>query len=96
MKVASADARPAATASKPPNHPIAPNRLAQRDAPSGPNQIWVGDITYIRIAGSWLYLAAILDLYSRRIVGWAMSERIDTPTVAAFFAISGIRARPKL
>ena len=65
------------------NHdqPIAPNRLAHAPAPTRPNQVWVADITYIRISGSWLYLAAILDLYSRRIVGWAMSQRIDTPLV---------------
>ena len=42
------------------------------------NQAWVADITYIRIRSSFVYLAAILDLYSRRIVGWAISKRIDT------------------
>jgi transposase InsO family protein len=63
------------------DHPIAPNRLSEAAAPTAPNQTWVADITYIRIGQSWLYLAAILDLYSRRIVGWAMSERIDTPLV---------------
>ena len=63
------------------DQPIAPNRLAEAAAPTAPNQIWVADITYIRIGQGWLYLAAILDLYSRRIVGWAMSERIDTALV---------------
>ena len=65
------------------NHdqPVAPNRLAQAPAPSAPNQQWVGDITYIPTAEGWLYLAAVMDLYSRKIVGWAMSERIDTPLV---------------
>jgi putative transposase len=64
------------------NHdlPIAPNRLRQAVA-TRPNQIWVGDITYIKTAQGWLYLAAIMDLYSRRIVGWGMSERIDTALV---------------
>ena len=62
------------------NHdqPIAPNRLAQAPKATGPNQIWVADITYIQTAEGWLYLAAILDLYSRKIVGWAMSQSIDT------------------
>ena len=62
------------------NHdqPIAPNRLADLPAPSAPNQIWVADITYIPTAEGWLYLAAIMDLYSRRIVGWAMDQTIDT------------------
>lgn len=63
------------------DHPIAPNRLAQAAAPTARNQVWVADITYIHTRQGWLYLAAILDLYSRRIVGWAMSERIDTPLV---------------
>ena len=64
------------------NHdlPIAPNRLREAVA-TGPNQIWVADITYIKTAQGWLFLAAIMDLYSRRIVGWAMSERIDTALV---------------
>lgn len=60
--------------------PIAPNRLRETAA-TGPNQIWVADITYIRTAQGWLFLAAVMDLYSRRIVGWAMSQRIDTTLV---------------
>ena len=65
------------------NHdqPIAPNRLAEAPAPTGPNQIWTTDITYIDTGEGWLYLAGVLDLYSRKLVGWAMSERIDTPLV---------------
>jgi putative transposase len=65
------------------NHdqPIAPNRLAHAPKATAPNQLWVADITYIETKEGWLYLAAILDLYSRKIVGWAMSERIDTALV---------------
>lgn len=65
------------------NHdePIAPNRLAEAPAATAPNQIWAADITYIDTQEGWLYLAGILDLYSRKIVGWAMSDRIDTPLV---------------
>lgn len=65
------------------NHdePIAPNRLAEAPAATAPNQIWVQDITYIETKEGWLYLAAILDLYSRKIVGWAMSAFIDTELV---------------
>ena len=44
----------------------------------GPNQVWVADITYIRILTGFVYLAAILDLFSRKVVGWALSRRIDT------------------
>lgn len=63
------------------DQPIAPNRLAEAPPATAPNQIWVADITYIQTREGWLYLAAILDLYSRKIVGWAMSERIDTELV---------------
>jgi len=72
------------------NHdePIAPNRLATAPTPTEPNQIWVADITYIETAEGWLYLAAILDLYSRKIVGWAMSERIDTILILKALAMA--------
>lgn len=63
------------------DQPIAPNRLAQAPKASAPNQLWVADITYVQTQEGWLYLAGILDLYSRKIVGWAMSEHIDTPLV---------------
>jgi transposase InsO family protein len=58
----------------------APNLLNQDFQASHPNQKWVGDITYIETAEGWLYLAVILDLYSRRVVGWAMGP-VDTDLV---------------
>jgi transposase InsO family protein len=65
------------------NHdqPIAPNLLARDFEASRPNQKWSGDITFIPTAAGWLYLAVILDLYSRRIVGWAMSDSLDRSLV---------------
>ncbi len=54
-----------------------PNLLAQNFKVSQINQVWVSDITYIRTAEGWLYLAVVIDLYSRKIVGWALSERIN-------------------
>jgi len=63
------------------DHPIAPNRLAAAPKATGPNQIWVKDITYIPTREGWLYLAAIMDLYSRKIIGLAMGQRIDTALV---------------
>jgi transposase InsO family protein len=48
---------------------------------SQPNQLWVADITYVRCAAGWVYVAAILDLYSRRIVGWATGQHINTALV---------------
>lgn len=57
---------------------IAPNALAEHGPVSAPDEVWVADITYIRVEEGWVYLAAVLDLYSRKIVGWSMSDRIDT------------------
>jgi transposase InsO family protein len=78
------------------NHdqPIAPNRLAQAPKATAPNQLWVADITYVETQEGWLYLAAILDLYSRKIVGWAMSEYIDTPLVLQALAMALLHRRP--
>lgn len=59
----------------------APNRLNQDFTATTLNTKWVGDITYIDTAQGWLYLAIILDLFSRKVVGWAMSEHIDTALV---------------
>ena len=63
------------------DNPIAPNRLQELPPTDRIDQIWLADITYIETAEGWLYLAGVLDLHSRRIVGWAMSSRIDTELV---------------
>jgi transposase InsO family protein len=78
------------------NHdqPIAPNLMAQGPEAAAPNQIWVGDITYVETQEGWLYLAAILDRYSRKIVGWAMSERIDTDLVLKAFDMALLHRQP--
>ena len=78
------------------NHdePIAPNLLAQGPKPTAPNQIWVADITYIQTGEHWLYVAAILDLYSRKIVGWAMSQRIDTTLTLNALAMALLHRNP--
>ena len=60
---------------------IAPNLLNQEFTATGPNQKWVADITYIDTAEGWLYLACILDLYSRRVVGWSMAEHMQASLV---------------
>jgi putative transposase len=62
---------------------IAPNLLERRFTVLAPNQVLAGDITYIATTDGWLYLAVLLDLYSRRVVGWAMSDRIDTELALA-------------
>jgi transposase InsO family protein len=67
------------------NHgrPVAENLLDRRFQTTGPNQSWVGDVTYIRTVVGWLYLAAILDLFSRRVVGYALGRHNDTQLALA-------------
>ena len=72
--------RPRTTDSNHP-HPIAPNRLKAAASPTAPNQIWVADITYIWTTSGWVYLAAVMDLFSRRIVGWSLSQTLETSLV---------------
>jgi transposase InsO family protein len=61
----------------------APNLLAQDFTASAPNEKWVSDFTYIETRQGWLYLAVVLDLYSRRVIGWSMRETMDTELVTA-------------
>lgn len=63
------------------NLPVAPNLLEQNFIAALPNQKWVGDITYLWTDEGWLYLATMIDLYSRKTVGWAMSERMTADLV---------------
>ena len=59
------------------SHPVAANQLNRNFTASAPNKIWVTDITYIWTREGWLYLAAILDLFSRRVVGWSLDSLLD-------------------
>jgi len=63
--------------------PVAANLIAARPAPTGPNQAWMTDITYLRTAEGWLFLAAILDVWSRRVVGWACAPTLHASLVLA-------------
>ena len=58
------------------------NILNRNFSPSAPNQVWTGDVTYVRIKGGWCYLAVVLDLYARRIVGFAVSDSPDSMLTA--------------
>jgi transposase InsO family protein len=82
------------------NHgrPVAENVLDRRFEPVAANQAWAADITHVATGEGWLYLAAVEDLYSRRIVGWSMSSRIDSRLVvdALEMALAGRRPGPGL
>jgi len=73
--------------------PIAPNLVDRNFAAAAPNQVWLADITYIETDQGWLYLAVVMDLFSRKIVGWAMANhlRADLPLAALRMAISAQR-----
>lgn len=73
---------------------VAPNKLQQQFTVAQPNQVWVVDITYIRTHEGWLYLAAVLDLYSRQVVGWAMSSRIDSELALNALLMAVWRRKP--
>jgi transposase InsO family protein len=80
------------------DQPIAPNVLDRQFQVEAPNRVWAVDITYIPTDEGWLYLAGIIDLYSRRIVGWSMADHIETDLVADALgmAIAGRRPGPGL
>ena len=63
-------------------HRVHHNILERNFSPSTPNQVWTGDVTYIRIKGGWCYLAVVLDLFARRVVGFAVSDSPDSMLTA--------------
>lgn len=76
------------------NLPVAPNLLDQDFTADTPNRKWVGDISYIWTAEGWLYLAAIMDLFSRKIVGWAMGSRSNRHLVQQALHMALVTRRP--
>jgi transposase InsO family protein len=60
---------------------VFPNRLERDFAPSAPNRVWAGDITYVWTGEGWLYLAVVIDLYSRKVVGWSLGRRLTSTLV---------------
>lgn len=75
--------------------PVAPNLLAQDFKTSRPDQTWTADITYIPTAEGWLYLAVVMDLYTRMIVGWSMDARMSRELVIDALTMAHLRRRPK-
>lgn len=74
--------------------PVSDNVLARRFNPSGPNQAWVSDITYIRTRCGWLYLAVVLDLYARKVVGWSMAPSMHAELVCAALQLAIAQRQP--
>jgi putative transposase len=76
------------------NLPIAPNLIARDFTAATPNRVWLADITYIPTAEGWLYLAAIMDLCSRKIVGWAMRDHMRVELVSSALTMAIRQQRP--
>ena len=74
---------------------IAPNHVQQEFDVAEPNQVWVTDITYIRTYEGWLYLAVVLDLFSRQVIGWSMQSRIDRELAISALLMAVWRRQPK-
>jgi len=75
-------------------HPVAPNRLDRDFKAAAPNQKWACDLTYIFTAEGWLYLSVVIDLYSRKVVGWSMSDDMKASSVAEALSMAVSRRRP--
>jgi putative transposase len=73
---------------------IARNLLNRDFSATRPDEVWVGDITYVPTREGWLYLAVLVDLFSRRVVGWAMSDHIDTELALAALQMAHRRRQP--
>ena len=74
---------------------VAVNQLKQSFDTLAPDQVWVTDITYIKTYEGWLYLAVIIDLYSRRVIGWSMQSRMQMDLVLSALLMAVWRRKPK-
>jgi len=75
--------------------PVAPNVLDRHFAPGAPNRVWTGDITYIATAEGWLYLAVVIDLFNREVIGWSIKPRMTTDLVLDALSMAWFRRRPE-
>ena len=74
--------------------PIAPDLVQRKFTPTAPNQVWTGDITYIATDEGWLYLAAVIDLFSRQVVGWSMQPHMQSSLVTDALKMAWFRRQP--
>ena len=77
------------------NLPVAENILDRQFNPAGPNRVWGTDISYLRTQEGWVYLAVVIDLYSRRVVGWSMDKNIDRHLVIRALMMAVWKRQPK-
>lgn len=75
-------------------YPVVPNTLNRQFVVAHPNQVWAGDITYVWTAEGWLYLAVVLDLYSRRVIAWGMGSRLTQELATAALTMAVEQRRP--
>jgi transposase InsO family protein len=75
--------------------PVAPDLVQPRFTPQAPNQLLCGDITYIATDEGWLYLAAVIDMFSRQVVGWSLQPHMQTSLVKDALAMAWWRRRPE-
>jgi len=76
------------------NYPVAPNLLDQEFYATGPGEVWVSDITYVRTKNGWLYLTVIIDLYDRKVIGWSMSRGLSAAETIIPAWMMATRNRP--
>mgnify|MGYP000857513248 CR=1 FL=1 len=69
--------------------------LDRQFAPNAPNRVWTGDITYIATAEGWLYLAVVIDLFNREVIGWSIKSRMTTDLVLDALSMACLRRRPE-
>jgi len=75
-------------------HPVVPNPLNRQFAVAAPNRVWAGDITYVWTTEGWLYLAVVLDRYSRRVIAWGMESRLTQKLATAALTMAVEHRRP--
>jgi transposase InsO family protein len=75
-------------------YPVSPNLLSQNFCAGGPNLVWASDITYIKTMEGWLYLAVVMDLYSRKVVGWSLARNMRVEMVMNALTMAIGRRRP--
>jgi putative transposase len=76
------------------NLPVAPNLLERNFTPAAPNQVWTADMTYVWTDDGWLYLAVVLDLFNREVVGWSLKPRMTADIVCDALAMAWFRRKP--